>query len=207
MDYRTGLVVRGVQSTSPPSLRNGPDYRTGLPVHMDQSTSPLTPEPTRLDRTGLVDWTDPPFRGRVSPGPLSPGLRSAGEVEARALAVRWLSRRRWQWGGMPEKLRGYISSTPPTALIVGFSLPFWVENHLLVETLVESSDPRKAFSRLFEPPSPVPTPGDALPGARRYLRDTFSGLSWPRPCLPNGASRGFSAPSCDESPGRVINGA
>lgn len=65
---------------------------------MDQSTSPLTPEPTRLDRTGLVDWTDPPFRGRVSPGPLSPGLRSAGEVEARALAVRWLSRRRWQWG-------------------------------------------------------------------------------------------------------------
>lgn len=182
MDYRTGLVVRGVQSTSPPSLRNGPDYRTGLPVHMDQSTSPLTPEPTRLDRTGLVDWTDPPFRGRVSPGPLSPGLRSAGEVEARALAVRWLSRRRWQWG-MPEKLRGYISSTPPTALIVELSLPFWVENHLLVETLVESSDPRKAFSRLFEPPLRYRRP--ATPS--QALGDTFE--------IPSRASPGHAPAS------------
>jgi len=57
------------------------------------------------------------------------------------LVLRW----RGALVGVPEKLRGYIFLTPPTALIVELSLPFWVENHLLVETLVESSDPRKAF--------------------------------------------------------------
>ena len=71
--------------------------------------------------------------------------------------------------GMPEKLRGYIFPTPPSALIVEFSLPFWVENHLLVETLVESPDPRKAFSRLFEPP--LRYRGPATPS--QALGDTF----------------------------------
>ena len=104
---------------------------------------------------------------------------------------------------MPEKLRGYIFLTPPTALIVEFSLPFWVENHLLVETLVESSDPRKAFSRLLEPPLRYRRP--ATPS--QALGDTFSGLFWPRPCLPNCASRGFSARAAMNPPERVINGA
>lgn len=75
--------------------------------------------------------------------------------------------------GVPEKLRGYIFPTPPTALTVELSLPFWARKDLLVETRVESSDPRKAFSRLFEPPLRYRRP--ATPS--QALGDTFSGLS------------------------------
>lgn len=150
---------------------------------MDQSTSPLTPEPTRLDRTGLSGPGLTPLLGGGSVQVHS--VRVSGRL-ARSRLGRWRSagsRVVAGSGGMPEKSRGYVFPTPPTALIVEFSLPFWVENHLLVETLVESSDPRKAFSRLFEPPLRYRRP--ATPS--QALGDTFE--------IPSRASPGHAPAS------------